>query len=288
MSEFQIRPYPRVATYPTGWAGRLTFEQLYDDLIPNLNRLLRYYRSADVDLPDLIAHAFMRLWLNLSADPNFLAHEDRGGALKLLVNRANVQRYRKLHQREIYLEDFATRSGDPDEFIIDGLDRGHGIGHAAYAEAVDLRLDIERAVVALAEKYADSLPHLAALYYITTEVSPDDAAAIAGKSGTKKCWWLTSVVKPLRQELCEQLELFAPRRPTWQQQFLAGRELPLYRLLDRYEAEGNSRMVETLRSLARYESCQTLMARLQLPKSHIQYLRLVAHRELNKIYSCAS
>jgi hypothetical protein len=135
MSEFQIRPYPRTATYPTGWAGCLTFEQLYDDLIPNLNRPLRYYRSADIDLPDLIAHAFMRLWLNLSADPNFLAHEDRGGTLKLLVNRANVQVYRKLYECEIYLEDFATRSRDPDEFIIDGLDRGHGVGHAAYAEA---------------------------------------------------------------------------------------------------------------------------------------------------------
>ena len=35
----QIRPFPRVATYPTGWAGQRTFEQIYDDLIPSFNRL---------------------------------------------------------------------------------------------------------------------------------------------------------------------------------------------------------------------------------------------------------
>lgn len=41
----KIRPFPRVATYPTGWAGQRTFEQIYEDLIPSFNRLLRYYRK---------------------------------------------------------------------------------------------------------------------------------------------------------------------------------------------------------------------------------------------------
>jgi len=45
--------------------------------------------------------------------------------------------------------------------------------------------------------------------------------------------------------------------------------------------------VATLQSMAAYESCKKLMQRLQLSKSHVQYLRLVAHRELNKIYHCA-
>ncbi|MBA3873624.1 MAG: hypothetical protein H0X30_31210 [Anaerolineae bacterium] len=38
----QIRPFPLVATYLTGWAGQRTFEQIYDDLIPSFNRLLCY------------------------------------------------------------------------------------------------------------------------------------------------------------------------------------------------------------------------------------------------------
>ncbi|MBK9746006.1 MAG: hypothetical protein IPO91_04430 [Chloroflexi bacterium] len=60
------------------------------------------------------------------------------------------------------------------------------------------------------------------------------------------------------------------------------------RLMERYAAEGNGRMVATLRSMAADESCKQLMQRLDLPKSHVHYLRLVAHRELNKVYRCAA
>ena len=256
----KVRPFPRVATYPTGWAGQRTFEQIYDDLTPSFNRLLRYYRNHELDIPDLIAHAFMRLWMDISADTSMLAAVDKGGALKLLLNRTNPQLYRKFYRREMYLEDIAIRSGDPDDFIIDGFDHSHIIGHATYAEAIELRIDIEKVITEMAEKYMDSLPHLAALYYITTEVGPDDAAAIAGRSGTKKCWWLTSVVKPMREELCEKLELFKPRQETWRDRHLAGVEAPLLRLVARYEAEGNLRMAATVQSMAAYESCKTLVA----------------------------
>jgi hypothetical protein len=282
----KIRPFPRVATYPTGWAGQRTFEQIYDDLIPSFNRLLRYYRNHELDIPDLIAHAFMRLWMDISTDTSMLAAVDKGGALKLLLNRTNPQLYRKFYRREMYLEDIATRSGDPDDFIIDGYDHSHVIGYATYAEAIDLRVDIEKVIVEMAEKYMDSLPHLAALYYITTEVRPDDAAAIAGRSGTKKCWWLTSVVKPMREELCEKLELFKPRQETWRDRHLAGVEAPLLRLVARYEAEGNLRMAATVQSMAAYESCKTLVERLGLSKYTIHMLRRNAHKELNKVYGC--
>ena len=103
----KIRPFPRVATYPTGWAGQRTFEQIYDDLIPSFNRLLRYYRNHELDIPDLIAHAFMRLWMDISTDTSMLAAVDKGGALKLLLNRTNPQLYRKFYRREMYLEDIA-------------------------------------------------------------------------------------------------------------------------------------------------------------------------------------
>jgi len=79
-NSFGIRPYPRVAHYATGWAGCRTFDEIYADLTPNLNRLLRYYGNADIDIPDLVAHAFMRLWIDLSADITLLAGVDKGGA----------------------------------------------------------------------------------------------------------------------------------------------------------------------------------------------------------------
>lgn len=96
------------------------------------------------------------------------------------------------------------------------------------------------------------------------------------------------MVQPLRRKLCEKLELFAPAKETWQDRLHAENDTPLLPLIDRYAAQGNGRMVATLQSMAAYESCKKLMQRLQLLKSHVHYLRLVAHRELNKVYHCAA
>jgi hypothetical protein len=119
----------------------------------------------------------------------------------------------------------------------------------------------------MAEKYIDSLPHLAALYYITTS-GPDDAAAIAGRDGTKKSWWLTSVVKPMREELADLLGIFRRQPVQWKDKFLAGDEIPLWRLVDQYEAKGNERMAATLKSLAAHESCKALVERLGSTQDH--------------------
>jgi len=43
-----------------------------------------------------------------------------------------------VYRHEVYLDDLATRSGDPDEFVIDGFDHVHSSGYAEYAEAIDL------------------------------------------------------------------------------------------------------------------------------------------------------
>lgn len=284
----KICPFPREAQYPTSWGGMMTFAEICDSLTPNINRLMRCYRYVEVDIPDMIAHGFISLWEKLVEQPDFLMSVDHGGALKWVMYRSGSSHYKKFYRREMYLEDLATRSGDPDEFIIDGYEGRYYTGHSDYSRYVDLRIDIERAIQHLAEKHMHSLPHLAALYYITTSVGPDDAAAIAGRGGTKKCWWLTSVVRPMREELREALELFKSRKDTWRDRHLAGEEAPLLRLVARYEAEGNCRMAATVQSLAAYESCQTLCQRLGLPKTTIHMLRRNAHRELNWAYGCVS
>ena len=213
-----IKPYCPEAHYPTGWNGAMTFAEIRDVLTPSMNRLMRYYRYVEVDIPDMMAHGFMRLWEELSAHPDFLAQMDQGGAVKWVMYRSGISHYRKFYRREMYLEDLATRSGDPDEFVIDGYDHQHRIGHATYAEAIDLRIDIEQALKRMADKYQHSLAHLAALYYITTSVGLEDAAQLAGRGGSKTCWWLTKVVKPMREELCELLSLARPGKTTWQEQ----------------------------------------------------------------------
>ena len=188
----------------------------------------------------------------------------------------------------MYLEDLATRSGDPDEFIIDGYEGRFYTGHSEYSRHVDLRIDLERAIQHIAEKYMHSLTHLAALCYITTCVGPDDAAAIAGRSGTKKSWWLTRIVKPMREELADLLGIFRRQPVQWQDKFLAGNEIPLWRLVDQYEAKDNKRMAATLKSLASHESCKTLCQRLDLPKSTVHMLRRNAHIALKEAYGCTA
>ena len=282
----QIQAFPREPRYLTGWQGRLTFAEIRAALTPSINRLMRYYRYVEVDIPDMIAHGFMRLWEALTTQPELLADLDLGGAIKWVMYRSGSSHYRKFFRREMYLEDLATRSGDPDEYLIDGYEGQFYRDRAHYAETVDLRLDIERVMVALSAKYQWSLVHLAALYYITTSVKPDDAAALAGRGGTKKSWWLTSVVKPLRAELCKLLGLFRPRKVTWQDKFGQGEEAPLFGLIRAFEQAGDTPMVETLLSLSACEPCQHLMEKLNLSKSRVFYLRRKAHQALNKAYGC--
>lgn len=282
----QITPLPREARYPTGWNGDMTFADIRETLTPKINRLMRYYHYVEVDVPDMIAHGFMRLWETLSQQPDLLKNMDQGGATKWVMYRSNSSHYKKFYRREMYLEELATRSGDPDEFIIEGYDHRYLPDHAHYAEAVDVRIDIEQAMQHMAKKYEHSLPHLAALYYITTSVRPDDAASLAGRGGSKKCWWLTSIVKPMREELCDLLGLFRPAKTTWQDKLQAGEKQPLEALIERFEAAGDQRMTVTLLALAEHGSSKSLMEQLELPKSHVHYLRRTAHQELNKAYGC--
>jgi hypothetical protein len=282
----QIRPFPREQHYPTGWNSPMTFEEIRDTLTPSINRLMLYYRYVEVDIPDMIAHGFMRLWEELTKQPDLLSEMDQGGATKWVMYRSGSSHYKKFYRREMYLEELATRSGDPDEFIIDGYEGGLYTHHARYAEAVDLRIDIERVMDFMGEKYQHSRAHLMALYYITTSVTLEDAAALAERSGTKTCWWLTSIVKPMREELCELLGLTRPGKTTWQEKVRAGDETPLIELVERFETAGDIRMVTTLRGLAENESTKALMDQLNLPKSHVHYLRRKAHQELNQAYNC--
>src|SRR5690606_21279870 len=111
-------------------------------------------------------------------------------------------------------------------------------------------------------------------------------AAIAGRDGTKKSWWLTSVVKPMREELADLLGIFRRQPVQWKDKFLAGDEIPLWRLVDQHEVKGSERMAATLKSLAAHESCKALVGRMGLPKTTIHKLRRNAHVALKEAYGC--
>jgi DNA-directed RNA polymerase specialized sigma24 family protein len=247
---------PNEQTYPTGWLGEATFAQIHDDLIPNMGRLLRYYRKPTTYIPDLLQSAFMRLWQDMVAEPTLLADATKGDALRLVLNRVRTPYFiRRLSQREVYLEELAERSGEPDAFIIEGFEGRYYKDHAEFARAVDIRIDFEQVIAQMAEKYADSQPHLAALYYITTDVSLKEAAALAGRSGSKQAWWQTSIVKPRREELAELLQMFVPTRLNWKKKFIGGNREPFEKLVEYHRQDEGSAMYQVLYGMGEHETC---------------------------------
>ena len=75
-SRFGIRPFPRVATYPTSWNGEMTFEQISEDIRPRAAKmLLRQYHVWAQDLDDCLQNGLIpptiqpcrQLWTGLRA-----------------------------------------------------------------------------------------------------------------------------------------------------------------------------------------------------------------------------
>jgi hypothetical protein len=110
---------------------------------------------------------------------------------------------------------------------------------------------------------------------------------LAGRGSGKKGWWLTSVVKPVREELQTLLALYDTWRNDWRSRFLAGDERPMQTVIERHASRGNSRMVLVLKSMATHENCNALGQCLGVPKSTVFYLRRMAHMELNCAYARA-
>jgi hypothetical protein len=92
----------------------------------------------------------------------------------------------------------------------------------------------------------------------------------------------------MREELASLLGIFRRQPVQWKDKFLAGDEIPLWRLVDQYETRGNERMAATLKSLAVHESCKALVERLGLPKTTIHMLRRSAHSALKEAYGCTA
>jgi len=116
-------------------------------------------------------------------------------------------------------------------------------------------VDIERIMHKLAAKYEHSLKHLVALYHVTTQVSRNDAAMIAGTTPYR---WHKAYVIPMLQEVqyefaqafmehhgytMPEVEQAAKRTSSgrvdaphraWREQYRCGRTAPAEALLARY------------------------------------------------------
>ena len=164
MSTFQIKPFPCVAVYPTSWAREMTFEQIYDDLAHYASNVMKRHGLRPHEIPECLQIGFMVLRETLSEQRDFLLQKTCRQALFFILVRCKISSIR--YQAAQYDSLDALTSDDwhntADEQI-DGLQRRRNERWAGWATMIDMRVDIERVMGKLAEKYADSLKHLVAL-----------------------------------------------------------------------------------------------------------------------------
>ena len=152
------------------------------------------------ELPDCLQIGFMVLWETLSAQPHFLAQKTRRLAVFFVLARCKISSMRYGESRYDSLDALTTDDwhSTSDEHAITGLEADRDERWAAWATDVDTRIDIERIMRKLANKYADSLKHLVALYHVTTQVSRVDAARIVRSEPWR---WHQRYVIPVLQDV---------------------------------------------------------------------------------------
>ncbi|MBN8595639.1 MAG: hypothetical protein J0M33_28060 [Anaerolineae bacterium] len=190
----------QVAVYPTSWAGEFTFEQLYADLAHYVTNVMKRNGIQPHQLDECLQIGMMALWEQLAAQPDFLTEKTRRQAVFFVLARCKISTLRDQEGRYDRLEPLVAAEwrGNGDEFVITGLEHHRSETWAAWATYVDMRVDIERIMQKLAAKYAQSFKHLVALYFLTTEVSRKDAAALAGMDSWR---WYQRFVLPVQADL---------------------------------------------------------------------------------------
>lgn len=258
MSSFGIKPYPRVAVYSTSWAGYLTFQQIYDDLAHYASNVMKRNGFRPHEIPECLQNGFMVLWEMLVAQRDFLKEKTRRQAVFFIMARSKISSMR--YQEGMYDSLDALISDDwhntADEHVIDGIQHQRGERWAGWATEIDMRIDIERVMAKLANKYMPSLKHMVALYYLTTQVGKEDAAHIV----TTDVWrWFKKYGIPVQKDVqYEFAEVFledhsyesagdlvmpeeapnhgrytSPYRE-WREQYQQGHTAPAEALLDQY------------------------------------------------------
>ena len=282
----KIRPFPRVAVYPTGWGGNLTFAQIMEDCSPLAATLMRKRHVDNKDIPDALQRGFMVFWERLANDPQMLAKESKYAVAFMVESNCHLN-YWKRHKRHLSLDGLERDDTDhPDEWLITGLEANRSERWAAWATAVDMRLDIERAFAQLVETYTmlaepESTRLLIALYYLTTQVELRDAALIAN---VNHHYLLSNYVSIVRKDVKRVFgELYRPGM-RWIEKYKRGHQDPALLVLERYA--DNPRMTYAIRSLL--EEQPTTEARLSCPWPNYNRFRQRAKEALLKAYNCSA
>lgn len=254
--------------YQTSWADRQTFEQLYADLVDYASNVMKRNGFRPHEIPDSLQNGFMALLETLAAQPAFLATKTRRQAVFFILARSKISSMRDQEGKYDSLD--ALISDDwhntADEHLIDGAQYQRGERWAGWATEIDMRVDIERIMHKLANKYMPSLKHMVALYYLTTQVGKEAAANIA----TSDVWrWYHRYGLYVQQELqYEFAEVFLENHSYPPPEPFEipvehpnhGRYTSPYRWREQYK-QGNTAPAETL--LAQYQHTKCISAALR-------------------------
>jgi len=233
----KIRPMPNGRVFETGWAGKLTFEQIADDLSPKVSRQLHSYGLYGQDIPESIQNGLMKLWEQLLETPDLLAETNYMGAVWKVIAGSNSTWYLRYHNRyKTYTDIEADRGYEVDEFGVYGMHNRQDWWSvterwASFASKVDFRLDITEAMKIIAEEYDDDMKGLIALYIVITDVEPLATIATFGHPKSMVYERMKGIRDRL-QRLLKEYEPIAPR--TWQERLEAGEVEPYLKVVEHY------------------------------------------------------
>jgi hypothetical protein len=287
-SRFDIRPFPRVATYPTGWGGKQSFEQISDDIRPRAAKmLLRQYRVWPQDLDDCLQNGLMYVWEQLAADRDFLARKSRFEAALIVCHRSKSTSIRKQNLRYEYMEDFWAKQDfkHPEEMRISGMERFKIAGEhwATWATLTDIRIDIECAVLTVYDQVKDDPVGLLALYAATTSVTCKDLAYVVPGKGEEA---IRCRAVAIRNQLRGMLGALQREQATWREKFDAGEVDPAMKLLERHPEHDIKHAA--LRGLIEGKSSRQAAQDFGHNVNTLQYHRRRANKELTRVYGCTA
>lgn len=171
-----VRTQPSVndMVFPTRWSPALTLESILRD--PQVRRAA-YAKVAqlglsEADYDDCVQQGSIRLWRQLTTDPNFLAEKGPIWTGIYLAYSGNSRALRRQQAREQQFTRPEFDWRDALEYL--------PLGTVNWTAQVDETLDFAQFMRAMAQRYADDRRKLLALYALTTSVNTAEVARLVG------------------------------------------------------------------------------------------------------------
>lgn len=302
----QVTPFggwpPEQKTFVVGWwVVRLTFEQITDELRPQIvNDLLYFKKIPREHVGDLLQQGWLRLWQALHEDSDLLADMTRIKAGDFVTNRAGatafrdyLNRYDSYHNISRWNEVDDCYEDNITDIVIGSSLKSTGRGrHALFTRIADKFIDIEAAIRQVAEWCMDDIRKLAALYYLTTSVTQVDAGQIAGfsivttKAGRRRCkgiqHWARVVLRQLKLAFSNYKPI-EPNRNAWRNELKSGNVNPVLKLAQRYEDEPDKLIA--LYVLTTSVARKTMVIECGIDDSKLWYATKQIRKELRREYA---